>query len=490
MRCPKCGNEAPQGSAFCNRCGTPLNSEMSCPSCGQLIPANSVFCPKCGKMVRNDMEEDYTNDAAATGAATYNEQRRQEEQRRQAQRRAAQQPVQQQNAWEARPSEEDDDDDEVPERSNYNRNLLIGIVAAVVVIGGLLLLRTCGSSDGGRQSTEKEDSILVAESASQDPLAIFVSELNRNNLMGDGATAAWAVRVPGDGDEHPDRIWGATFLSSATSRSFFKIYELVQNGSLWQPELLHVKYLEGRTIAMDNTALMSDSQVVPRAVKVGDKECLFFAYMNTPVSEGGQGRVSLNVFDIAAKKPTSLDYVGQVKPRSDGRLYIYGKPLDNINTPERRFLQNEAQNIKILYFPTEEELKAEAEAREKEEMEKKMSSPDSADARWNQENREKIEQAKDGEEVVMNRSTYDKPIFHKEDITKQIHSEGYSVFLTKSGSVYGFDKNTRKYFTIYSKGASEIGFNDSKNNLLGIKTTNGGHLQYNLSNGRTKSLKD
>ena len=58
MKCPKCGNEAPQGSTFCNQCGTRLNATMQCPSCGNMIPANSVFCPKCGKMVRNDVEEE------------------------------------------------------------------------------------------------------------------------------------------------------------------------------------------------------------------------------------------------------------------------------------------------------------------------------------------------------------------------------------------------------------------------------------------------
>ena len=60
MKCPKCGNNVPDGSAFCNQCGTPLNSDIQCPSCNSSIPANSVFCPCCGKMVRNDMAEGET----------------------------------------------------------------------------------------------------------------------------------------------------------------------------------------------------------------------------------------------------------------------------------------------------------------------------------------------------------------------------------------------------------------------------------------------
>ena len=496
MRCPKCGNEPPQGSAFCNHCGTPLNNEVACPLCGNMIPAESVFCPKCGRMVRNDMADETTRQSAtAAGGEMYNEQRRREQaeqqRREQAEQRRHHQAVRQQtaNAWETPdPDEDNADDDQGGNGSSFNRNLLIGIAAAVIVIGGLLWARSCGNNDSSRKSSDRTEAAENQPMGNVDPMAVFAAELNRNNLQGDGASATAAVFVPGSGEENPDRIWGVTSLSDGTSRTFFKIYQLTRTGNLWQTEPLHVQYLDGRTITMSTSALIADYEKTPRAVKIGDKECLYFTYMDTPGGEGTQGRVSLNLFDIAAKKLISLDYVGTVKSRSDGRRYIYGKPLDAINSPERRFLKDEAQNIKILYFPTDEELKAEQEQREKEEMEKRMASPDSADARWNQENKEKMEQAQSGEEVTMKRSTYDKPIFHKDDISKQINSETYSVFLTKQGSVYGFDLKTRKYFTVYSNGATDMGFNDTKNNLLGIRTSSGGHFQVNLATGSTKAL--
>ncbi|MBR1725366.1 MAG: hypothetical protein IJ724_01735, partial [Muribaculaceae bacterium] len=237
--------------------------------------------------------------------------------------------------------------------------------------------------------------------------------------------------------------------------------------------------------------LIADIQQVPRAVKVAGKEYLYFAYMDIPRGEGSQGRVSLNLFDVNDKKLTSLDYVGPVKSRTDGRQYIYGKPLDPINTPERRFLQSEAQSIRILYFPTEEELKAEEEAREKEEMEKAMASPDSADARWSKDNEEKMEQLKKGEEVSMKAATYDKPIFNMKEINKKIENEGYIVFAVKNGAVYGFNKNTRKYFSIYSPKSdsqpSDIGFADSKNNLMRMRTGEG-RFSYNLATGKTQRI--
>ena len=209
---------------------------MTCPVCGKMIPANSVFCPKCGKMVRNDMEEETVE--TASEATTFNEQRRREQaelQRREQQRAKQQEATRQRaNAWdqESEANDDDDDDDNQVGSGNFNRNLLIGILAAVVIIGGLLLLRNCGESKSDRLADAKADSTLVAEAASQDPLAIFASELNRNNLMGDGATASAAVLVPGDGAENPDRIWGVTYVSNAIERSFFKVYELTRSGSI------------------------------------------------------------------------------------------------------------------------------------------------------------------------------------------------------------------------------------------------------------------
>ena len=510
MKCPKCGNEAPQGSAFCNQCGTPLSSEMQCPVCHNMIPANSVFCPKCGKMVLNDMEDEPAVARKAQPVITFNEQQRIEQQRqeqlRQEQRqerlRLEQEELRRRqeetrrkraNEWldENIDTDEEDDDDDVPSGS-FNRNLIIGVIAVAAIIGALLLMRGCNNSSNQQVSDEKIDSTLIAD-ASSDPMSIFVVELNRGNLMGDGAKAASAVMVPGNGGDVPDRIWGLTYLSSATERTFVKIYQLTRSGSLWTPELMHIKYLDGRTITLDNNSMIADIAQVPRAVKVDGKECLYFAYMNTNNGEGSRGRVSLNLFDMNEKKLTSLDYEGAVKTRDDGRQYIYGKPLDAINSAARRFLQSEAQSIKILYFQTEEELKAEQEEKERLEQEKAMASPDSADARWNKENAEKVEQLKKGEEVNIKTATYDKPIFNMRDMHKKIENEGYIVFADKSGSVYGFNKDTRKYFTIYSpkgkaSGPTDIGFGNSKANQLRMRPADGGHYSYDLASGRTRTI--
>ena len=46
MKCPNCGLDTIEGAAFCNHCGTPLQS--FCSSCGARNPIGSEFCGSCG----------------------------------------------------------------------------------------------------------------------------------------------------------------------------------------------------------------------------------------------------------------------------------------------------------------------------------------------------------------------------------------------------------------------------------------------------------
>ncbi|MDR1051171.1 MAG: SPFH domain-containing protein [Deltaproteobacteria bacterium] len=44
--CPSCGEDLPQGTAVCPKCGAKL--PQPCPLCGQKVPPGSKFCPSCG----------------------------------------------------------------------------------------------------------------------------------------------------------------------------------------------------------------------------------------------------------------------------------------------------------------------------------------------------------------------------------------------------------------------------------------------------------
>lgn len=484
MRCQHCGHEVPEGSAFCNHCGFKMASEIRCSYCHEFMPATSVFCPHCGKAVDNAMsiarQQTTSTDNQAPVGQTYNEQRA-------AQRHA--------NAWQqpapaaaAIDDDDDDDDDNGGGRSHYNRNLIIGIIAAALLIGLLSLLKHCNSREDDRLKARADSAALIAE-GSQDPLAILTAELSRHGMNEDKAYTGCAVRFDSTDPDTPERIVGVTYKDD-TDRPFVKVYSLSRDGAEWKTELGQTKYFDGRIINMDNSSLIADGMYVPRAVTVDGKQCLYFGLVNhlKGAGEGNNGRVTLCLYDVEGKKLTTLTYDGTIRSRTDGRQYVHCRgPLESTNTPERRFLKDEAANIGAIHVATQDEIDAEEEAKAKEEEEKALAGEENADAKWDHDNAENMDKLKEGEEVHMKPTQYDKPIINMKEIKEKLENDRYLVFLDTKGSVVGFNKSSRKYFTIYAGkngAASGISFNGD-NNVL-IKTANGS-ITYDLVHDKAKS---
>ena len=486
MRCQHCGHEVPEGSVFCNRCGYRLNTEITCEYCHQPMPAGSVFCPHCGKAASNAMSIASAHTAAEQPkAVTYNQQRQQQ------QRLAAQQQQRRaENAWKSQPEEEDDDQDGNDDggKSNFDRNLIIGIVAAVILIALLSLMRHCNSRENDRLEARADSAALVADS-SQDPMAIFNAELSRNNLTDDKAYVGCAIRFASTDPDTPERIVGVTYKED-TDRPFVKIYTLTHDGAQWKTELGQTKYFDGRTIIMDNSSLIADAMNVPRAVTVDGKQCLYFAFLNhlKGAGEGNNGRVTLCLYDIDAKRLTTLTYDGQIRARTDGRQYVYCRgPLENTSSSERTFLRQEAASIGAIKVATQEEIDAEEEAKAKEEEEKALAGEENADKKWEHDNAENMDKLKEGEEVKMKPTQYDKPIINMKEIKDKLENDRYLVFSDKKGSVVGFNKSSRKYFVIYAgKNGPATGISFNGDNSVLIKTS-GGNITYDLVHDRAKN---
>jgi membrane protease subunit (stomatin/prohibitin family) len=49
VTCPDCGNDTPQNSRFCYKCGHPMVASDRCPDCGVDLSPDSKFCQSCGK---------------------------------------------------------------------------------------------------------------------------------------------------------------------------------------------------------------------------------------------------------------------------------------------------------------------------------------------------------------------------------------------------------------------------------------------------------
>ena len=201
---------------------------------------------------------------------------------------------------------------------------------------------------------------------------------------------------------------------------------------------------------------------------------MFFAFANhlKGAGEGNNGRVTLALFDVEGKSLNTLTYDGKIRSRSDGRQYVYCRgPLESTNSSERRFLQQEAAHIGAIRVATQEEIDAEEEAKAKEEEEKALAGEENAEAKWDHDNAEKMDKLKEGEEVQMKATQYDKPIINMKEIKEKLENDRYLVFLDTKGSVVGFNKSTRKYFTIY-----------------GGKKTGGGNISYDLVHDRAKNV--
>ena len=487
MRCQHCGHEVPDGSVFCNHCGYRMSTETTCSYCHKPMPSTSVFCPHCGKAVDNAMNvasrEAAPERSSEPRPTTYNEQRQA------AQRQAAQRQA---NAWKQPEPVVDDEDDDEDEgytgRSNFNRNLIIGIVAAVLLIALLSLLRHCNSQENDRDKAQADSLALVADS-SQEPMQILNAELSRNGMTDDKAYTACAVRFNSTDPDTPERIVGVTYKDD-TDRPFIKLYTLTRDGAQWKTVLGQTKYYDGRSIIMDNSSLIADAMNVPKAVTVDGKQCLYFAFLNhlKGAGEGNNGRVTLALYDIDAKKLTTLTYDGQIRSRTDGRQYVYSRgPLENSSSSERAFLRQEAANIGAIRVATQEEIDAEEEAKAKEEEEKALAGEENADAKWDHDNAENMDKLKEGEEVKMKPTQYDKPIINMKEIKDKLENDRYLVFLDTKGSVVGFNKSSRKYFTIYAgKNGSASGISFSGDNTVLIKTS-GGSITYDLVHDRAKT---
>ena len=459
-----------------------MSNEVKCSYCHETIPAKSVFCPHCGKAVDNAMsiarEERPSTVQPVNQGQSYNEQRA-------AQRRA--------NAWkqpepEVEEYEEDDDDSEGGGRSNFTRNLIIGIVGLAVLIGLLNMLKHCNSRENDRLEAQGDSLAILAEN-SQDEVAVLTAELSRNNFTEDGASVGTAVKFNSTDPDTPDRIVGVTYKNDG-DRPFIKLYNLSRDGGSWKTELGQTKYFDGRNINMDNSSLIADAMYIPRAVKIDGKDYLYFGFLNhlRGSGEGGNGRVTLALYDVDGKKLTTLSYDGKIKSRSDGRQYVYCRgPLESTSGSERSFLRQEAANIGAIHVATQDEIDAEEEAKAKEEEEKALAGEENADAKWDHDNAENMDKLKEGEEVKMKPTQYDKPIINMKEIKEKLDNDRYLVFLDTKGSVVGFNKSTRKYFTIYAgKNGAATAISFSGDNSVLIKTPSGS-ITYDLVHDKAKT---
>lgn len=464
-KCSNCGNEVPEGSAFCNKCGAPIvnkphsdGNTKACPHCHATIPATSTFCPQCGKP---------TNESTAS-----------------------QLQDQPQDQWQQPASTGAGDDGNKPDDSKRTRNIALAVV--IVAFLALVVVRNCYFSGNSSREESADTTAVAVDSTQQDTQSIFTQALQANNFGGDGAAVVYAIRIPGSDSGNPDHIVGITSQSGQGSHTFYKIYDMAQNGTSWNMQLAKTTYLEGQNITFDAGQLMADPSTLPQSTTIDGKRYVYFAFMT--VGSGASGRVVLNLYNIDTKQVVSVNYDGQYQTLDDGQQHIVCAAKKG-SSPEYTFLNDQVPSIGILHIKTQDEIDAEKKAEEEkaeEEKAKEMEAPSNSSGKWANDNTDAMEQLNNGSEVTLRSAVYDKdqPLFRKNDLKDTKSNGAYMVFLTNGGVVYAYNKSEGKNFVVYagSPKATNIGFENSEKNILNVRTAKG-VIEYNLYTNRAKLKK-
>jgi membrane protease subunit (stomatin/prohibitin family) len=68
ITCSKCGNDTPEESRFCYRCGNHMVAINRCPACGVDLPAEAVFCLVCGTKLTDKIACTHCNASLPQGS--------------------------------------------------------------------------------------------------------------------------------------------------------------------------------------------------------------------------------------------------------------------------------------------------------------------------------------------------------------------------------------------------------------------------------------
>lgn len=195
MRCPKCGTEIPDDSAFCPECGSSIeHAARHCPWCGAPLREGATFCSSCGNRV--DAAPAAPVAPAPSPSATV--------------RQPAVQP--------SVPSVGSSASQTVPKPKKKHRGVLVaGICAAVVVAGGVGLWWYGNHAE--RQVSIKVEAPNYSNDATRIPLHVTGADA-------DGKSVDKTVYVDADG--------GGLSLSPGTYEATVEASPILADGSIYQ----------------------------------------------------------------------------------------------------------------------------------------------------------------------------------------------------------------------------------------------------------------
>lgn len=428
-------------------------STIKCPNCGHSLPDDSVFCNKCGSRIDTAARNQYRNNER-----DYED-------------------------WSDEPDEPRRERQYNAKRSNNTaRYVVIGIaVLAFIAIFAINKMFFSGNKD--KDEPQAVSIVDNSNSASADALQ---RALNDNNYVGDGARIVYAMRIPGSEPGVNDKIIGITQLSGKGGDSFYKLYELTQNGESWNIDPEHVKQITttGRDVSFDQDKLKAGIDMIPQAPEIGGKKYFFYAYLSSPIGASNNASVVLNLYDVESRNITSATYEGTFQ-NVNGEQAIVCNPASG-SSETVKWMNEQARNfIRILSLKTASDLEQERLAAEQQQQ--ALAAQQAA-----QEAQQATEQPAEQPAqtaIVGEEKDKDAPMFRKDDIVETKQAGNYKVFRLKDGRVIRYDRTTGKNAVIHTGGAEAIGFADTEKGILNIRKADGSRDQIDLNKGQKTTTK-
>lgn len=428
---------------------------IKCPNCGNTLPDDSAFCNRCGsriEMKENNYRRDYED-------------------------------------WsdDDRPRGRDRDD-----RGGYNQGksnrITTYVVIGILVLAFLAIFAINKLYFSGNNNKEEAQPVSIVDNSNSAAADALSRALNENNYVGDGATIVYAMRIAGSEPGTNDKIIGITQLSNKGDDSFYKLYELTQNGEKWNIDPEHIKQVStsGREISFDQNKLKAGIDMIPQAPEIGGKKYFFYAYLSIPKGEiNNRASVVLNLYDVESRNITSATYEGQFE-NINGEQSILCNPASG-SSETVKWMNEQARNfIRILSLKTGDER---AEQKENKPEEQKAQPEQTAPREEVRSEEVSSEQSATpaASSAVGEEKDKDTPMFSKDDIVETKQAGNYKVFRLKDGSVVRYDRSTGKNTKIHQGGAEAIGFEDTEKGILNIRKADGSREQVNLNNGQKSS---
>ena len=260
-------------------------SKMTCPNCGNSVPEGSAFCNRCGSRIER---EDFGRNSR------YND-----------------------DDWNAPTSKLEQRQNSRNQRQNSNgKNYAIYALIALAAIGFCTLFY-CTRCTNKERTAHPVSTIDESAAAQADTLQ---RALNDYNYVGDGARIVYASRVTGSQPGVNDVIVGIT-QKTGEFYKIYKLVKKEGKWTIDPGDVKQIS-TAGYDVTFDQDKMMAGRDIIPQVTTIGNKKYFFYAFMQTPPGDQSKAQVVLNMYDVETRSITTATYEGEFQNVNSERVIV------------------------------------------------------------------------------------------------------------------------------------------------------------------------